>query len=67
MKLLTPLETTVTITVTPYVGVWIETGEGTIVNMPRSVTPYVGVWIETLGYLISGSIMRGHSLRGSVD
>ena len=36
------------LSVTPYVGVWIETY--TIVNNNNNntlVTPYVGVWIET--------------------
>ena len=34
-------------TVTPYVGVWIETPAKPTVIEITSVTPYVGVWIET--------------------
>ena len=34
--------------VTPYVGVWIETGRGERSGRNCGVTPYVGVWIETL-------------------
>ena len=33
--------------VTPYVGVWIETGYAKIEIVVNAVTPYVGVWIET--------------------
>ena len=33
--------------VTPYVGVWIETGMGGWEMKYVEVTPYVGVWIET--------------------
>ena len=33
--------------VTPYVGVWIETGLSRFQDYRRPVTPYVGVWIET--------------------
>ena len=36
--------------VTPYVGVWIETGSGRFDERKPDVTPYVGVWIETYGY-----------------
>ena len=34
--------------VTPFVGVWIETGRLMSNDMQRYVTPFVGVWIETL-------------------
>ena len=34
--------------VTPYVGVWIETGVAGLISDTTWVTPYVGVWIETL-------------------
>ena len=34
--------------VTPYVGVWIETGNELYSLHRPAVTPYVGVWIETL-------------------
>ena len=33
--------------VTPFVGVWIETGQNMSNDMQRYVTPFVGVWIET--------------------
>ena len=52
--------------VTPFVGVWIETSESSVTRCASTVTPFVGVWIETwLG--------RGrrcpvrHTLRGCVD
>ena len=34
--------------VTPYVGVWIETYPQGPRTVRETVTPYVGVWIETL-------------------
>ena len=34
-------------TVTPYVGVWIETSSIVFPFLVEAVTPYVGVWIET--------------------
>ena len=34
-------------TVTPYVGVWIETKAVSEMYSQFKVTPYVGVWIET--------------------
>ncbi len=39
--------------VTPFVGVWIETGQHMSNQMQQYVTPFVGVWIETLEYLLS--------------
>ena len=33
--------------VTPYVGVWIETEPERLAYLIDRVTPYVGVWIET--------------------
>ena len=33
--------------VTPFVGVWIETREYYIKKIEIEVTPFVGVWIET--------------------
>ena len=33
--------------VTPFVGVWIETGDGQADYKASPVTPFVGVWIET--------------------
>ena len=35
------------LTVTPYVGVWIETDLSALSIRATEVTPYVGVWIET--------------------
>ena len=35
------------VSVTPHVGVWIETVQSAMDNMPTDVTPHVGVWIET--------------------
>ena len=35
-------------TVTPYVGVWIETQKTNWKTINWKVTPYVGVWIETV-------------------
>ena len=35
--------------VTPFVGVWIETNTHLCLNNLRFVTPFVGVWIETAG------------------
>ena len=34
-------------TVTPFVGVWIETGNIVRFCKEDGVTPFVGVWIET--------------------
>ena len=34
-------------TVTPFVGVWIETLDATNAQLQNQVTPFVGVWIET--------------------
>ena len=33
--------------VTPFVGVWIETGIPSYITSEQPVTPFVGVWIET--------------------
>ena len=52
--------------VTPYVGVWIETGAMKAVRISCDVTPYVGVWIETITGTDSLLRLR-HSLCGSVD
>ena len=35
--------------VAPYVGAWIETGDGSIKKQYKYVAPYVGAWIETQG------------------
>ena len=36
--------------VTPFVGVWIETKKNRSVIIGMAVTPFVGVWIETYPY-----------------
>ena len=44
----TPVEdSTQFTTVTPHVGVWIETQYVSLVGTIPEVTPHVGVWIET--------------------
>ena len=35
------------VSVTPFVGVWIETPQGEYKMKTTMVTPFVGVWIET--------------------
>ena len=40
-------------TVTPFVGVWIETLKATLPLAAAAVTPFVGVWIETAFVQIS--------------
>ena len=55
------------ITVTPCVGVWIETGKKVEVTYLPSVTPCVGVWIETNAEDIQSRELKGHTLRGCVD
>ena len=54
-------------TVTPHVGVWIETPSG---HAPRSramVTPHVGVWIETSLLYAIGIDTGSHPSRRGVD
>ena len=46
--------------VTPHVGVWIET-----LNVPQNyraqiVTPHVGVWIETYDYVLGSFTTTSH-------
>ena len=43
--------------VTPFVGVWIETGTGKSVASVLKVTPFVGVWIETTTRLKRAQIL----------
>ena len=52
--------------VTPCVGVWIETSLYHVSALTTSVTPCVGVWIETLP-LGHGTQPTCHTLRGCVD
>ena len=56
------------ISVTPFVGVWIETYKKFYAYYKaKYVTPFVGVWIET-SYCLRFTAMRlGHTLRGCVD
>ena len=53
-------------TVTPCVGVWIETDDVAMFRFTKIVTPCVGVWIETLT-LAELVKSKGHTLRGCVD
>ena len=46
--------------VTPYVGVWIETCEGSALVVRKVVTPYVGVWIETFIKQVEISLKWSH-------
>ena len=48
LKLLALLLCLALITVTPFVGVWIETADLIDGVQTANVTPFVGVWIETL-------------------
>ena len=52
--------------VTPCVGVWIETLNSIDVRSSTLVTPCVGVWIET-SILLMFVILLSHTLRGCVD
>ena len=54
------------LTVTPCVGVWIETLNSIDVRSSTLVTPCVGVWIET-SILLMFVILLSHTLRGCVD
>ena len=38
----------INVSVTPFVGVWIETRCRTVRQLLSRVTPFVGVWIETM-------------------
>ena len=48
--------------VTPHVGVWIETTLIPLASIQSRVTPHVGVWIETLCsiYLLNFSSVTPH-------
>ena len=55
-------------TVTPCVGVWIETYPvEKELTWWQKVTPCVGVWIETTGAGLWQDEQGGHTLRGCVD
>ena len=47
MKHVAATATTAATSVTPFVGVWIETEETVKKFKQKIVTPFVGVWIET--------------------
>ena len=53
--------------VTPFVGVWIETNNFTLIIWEHRVTPFVGVWIETLSDREGWRRPPCHTLRGCVD
>ena len=55
------------ISVTPYMGVWIETGHRSSLLHRTKVTPYMGVWIETLPDKYFDLAVCGHTLYGCVD
>ena len=47
--------------VAPYVGAWIETGNGYLRFRLSSVAPYVGAWIETWQqYRFASDLMGSH-------
>ena len=54
-------------TVTPCVGVWIETKPDCQNRLCIFVTPCVGVWIETLRKSDNKESCMRHTLRGCVD
>ena len=53
-------------TVTPFVGVWIETTGTREYGEHLKVTPFVGVWIETTT-TTNSMPATCHTLRGCVD
>ena len=57
----------VTFSVTPCMGVWIETRRWRQTTWSWRVTPCMGVWIETEWYYLSSSATSRHTLYGCVD
>ena len=55
------------LSVTPFVGVWIETYNLSGKAIEWLVTPFVGVWIETYYMLDTDNNEVCHTLRGCVD
>ena len=55
------------LSVTPFVGVWIETQIFSGALWLGSVTPFVGVWIETRQWQELCLSFSCHTLRGCVD
>ena len=53
--------------VTPFVGVWIETFDKLNDFEKMEVTPFVGVWIETRKLQFQSLQIGCHTLRGCVD
>ena len=47
LKLYKGITVIIVTTVTPFVGVWIETANLMHTDIEYKVTPFVGVWIET--------------------
>ena len=54
-------------TVTPFVGVWIETQLARMTELYFEVTPFVGVWIETILRYEQRLCRKSHTIRGCVD
>ena len=48
------------LTVTPHVGVWIETSNGKPRIQHHKVTPHVGVWIETVMSMLHLTVESSH-------
>ena len=53
--------------VTPFLGVWIEIYETSIIPDAVWVTPFLGVWIEMIPSAPLCDVSIRHSLLGSVD
>ena len=46
--------------VVPYIGTWIETNGGTVLQTANIVVPYIGTWIETREGLPKISSLRSY-------
>ena len=57
----------ISLSVTPFVGVWIEMDIVDKYSGKSSVTPFVGVWIEIMYVFWRTQMAECHTLRGSVD
>ena len=67
LKLFAFLQSVLHLSVTPCVGVWIETTTCPLSKPCKFVTPCVGVWIETLDDIPKPVRCCSHTLRGCVD
>ena len=67
LKLLISSKPPLATSVTPFVGVWIETGYRCFCSKHTEVTPFVGVWIETMLQTVGENGDYSHTLRGCVD